>query len=35
MRNAYKIFVENFKGRDRSEDQNVDGRMIIVWISEK
>jgi hypothetical protein len=28
MRNAYRILVGNFKGRDHSKDLGVDGRII-------
>jgi hypothetical protein len=28
MRNAYKILVENLKGRSHSEDLGIDGRII-------
>jgi hypothetical protein len=29
MRNAYKILSENLKGRDHSDDQGVDGTIIL------
>jgi hypothetical protein len=29
MRNAYKIWSENLKGRDHEEDLGVDGRIIL------
>jgi hypothetical protein len=32
MRNAYKIWLENLKGRDHLEDLGVDGRIILEWI---
>jgi hypothetical protein len=32
MINAYKIIAQNLKGRDHSEDQGVDGRIILEWI---
>jgi hypothetical protein len=32
MRNAYKIFIGNPKGRDYSEDLGVDARIILEWI---
>jgi len=31
-RNAYKISVENLKGRNHSEDLGVDWRIILEWI---
>jgi hypothetical protein len=30
MRNAYKILVENLKGRDHSEDLSIDVKIILV-----
>jgi hypothetical protein len=35
MRKAYKIFVENLKGRDHSEDPYVNGKITLEWILEK
>jgi hypothetical protein len=32
IRNAYKVLVENLKGRDHSEDVGIDGRIILEWI---
>jgi hypothetical protein len=32
MRNAYKVLVENLKGRDYAENLGVDGRIILEWI---
>jgi hypothetical protein len=32
MRNGYSILVENLKGGDRSENLDVDGRIILEWI---
>jgi hypothetical protein len=32
MRNSYKIFVENLRGRDHSEDLGIGGRVILEWI---
>jgi hypothetical protein len=32
MSNAYKIWLENLKGRDHSEDLNENGRIILKWI---
>jgi hypothetical protein len=32
MRNLYKIWYENLKGRDHSEDRGIDGRIILEWI---
>jgi hypothetical protein len=32
MRNAYKILIENLKGREHSEDLGVDGKIILEWI---
>jgi hypothetical protein len=29
MKNAYKILVGSLKGRDHSEDEGVDGRIIL------
>jgi len=34
-RNAYKILVQNPKGRDYLEDVSVDGRIILDWILEQ
>jgi hypothetical protein len=31
MRNTFCILVENMKGRDHSEDIDVDGRIILTW----
>jgi hypothetical protein len=31
MKNAYKILVENLKGRDHSEDLKADGRIMLEW----
>jgi hypothetical protein len=31
-KNAYNILVENLKGRDYSEELNVDGKVILEWI---
>jgi hypothetical protein len=30
-----KFWLENFKGRDHSEDLSVDGKIILDWILEK
>jgi hypothetical protein len=30
--NAYKILVENLKGRDHSEDRGVDCKIILEWV---
>jgi len=30
--NVQKILVENLKGRDHSEDQDVDGKIILEWM---
>jgi hypothetical protein len=35
MRNAYEFWSENMKGRDHSEDQGVNERIIGKWISIK
>jgi hypothetical protein len=35
IRNAYKIWSENLKGRDHSEDLGVDGRIILERILRK
>jgi hypothetical protein len=35
MRNAYKILAGKPKGRDYSEDLNVQRRIILKWISQK
>jgi hypothetical protein len=35
MMNAYKILVENLKGRDHSKDMDVDGGIILEWILRK
>jgi hypothetical protein len=35
MRNAYKFWSENLKGRDHSEDLGVDREIILEWILEK
>jgi hypothetical protein len=36
MRNSYKFFwSENLKGRDHSEDLDVDGTIILEWILRK
>jgi hypothetical protein len=35
MRNAFKILVDNLKGRDHLEDLAVDGRIILKWILNK
>jgi len=32
MRNSYKIFVENLRGRDHSEDLGIGGRVILEWM---
>jgi hypothetical protein len=32
MRNAYRIVVENQKGRDHLEDLGIDGKIILEWI---
>jgi hypothetical protein len=31
MKNAYKFFVGNLKGRDHLEDLGVDRRIILEW----
>ena len=35
MRGAYKILVKKPEGRKHFEDPDVDGRIILKWISEK
>jgi hypothetical protein len=35
MRKAYRILVEDPKGKDKLEDLDIDGRIILVWIFEK
>jgi hypothetical protein len=35
MKNAYKISVGSFKGRDYLEDLGIEGRIILKWILEK
>jgi hypothetical protein len=35
MMNAYKIWSENLKGRDHSEELDVGGRLILEWFLEK
>jgi hypothetical protein len=35
MANAYKILLENLKGRDHLEDLGIDGRIILEYILEK
>jgi hypothetical protein len=35
MRNAYKIWWENLKGRDRIEELGGDGETILNWIFEE
>jgi hypothetical protein len=32
IRHAYKVLVENLKGRDNSENLGVDGRIVLEWI---
>jgi hypothetical protein len=32
MRNAYKVWLENLKGGNNSEDLGVDGVIILGWI---
>jgi len=32
MRKAYKILLENLKGRDHFEDIGMDAKMILEWI---
>jgi hypothetical protein len=32
MRNAYKFWLGNLKGRDHAEDLGIDGRIILDWI---
>jgi hypothetical protein len=32
IRNAYKYWTENLKGRDNSEDLGIDERLILEWI---
>jgi hypothetical protein len=32
MRNAYKFWSENLKGRDLSEDLGEDGRITLEWV---
>jgi len=32
MRNAYKFWSENLKGRDHLEDLSTDGKIILEWI---
>jgi hypothetical protein len=34
-RNAYKIWSENMKGRDHSEDLGIDRSIILKWILEE
>jgi hypothetical protein len=31
MRNSYKIFVGNLKGRDHVKDLGIDGKIILEW----
>jgi hypothetical protein len=31
MRNIYKFWSENLKGKDQTEDLDVDGRIILEW----
>jgi hypothetical protein len=35
MRNTYKIWSENIKGRDHMEDIDMDGRIMLKWIFRK
>jgi hypothetical protein len=35
MRNAYKIWSENLKARDHSEDLGIDGKIILECITGK
>jgi hypothetical protein len=35
VRNAYRFWSDNLKGRDHLEDLGVDGRIILEWILEK
>jgi hypothetical protein len=35
LKNAYKILFEKGEGRDRSEDQSEDRRIILKWIEGK
>jgi hypothetical protein len=35
VRNAYKVWSENLKGKEHSQDLGVDGRIILDWITEK
>jgi hypothetical protein len=32
MRSAHRFLSENLKGRDHSEDMDVDGTIILQWI---
>jgi hypothetical protein len=32
MRNAYRILLENLKGRDHAENLGVDGKITLEWI---
>jgi hypothetical protein len=34
-RNAYEIFVEKLKVRDREEDLDIGGRIILNWIIQR
>jgi len=34
MRNTHRIWFENLKGRDHSEDKDVDGKIILKYILE-
>jgi hypothetical protein len=35
VKNAYKFWSENLKGRGHSEDVSANGRMILKWILEE
>jgi hypothetical protein len=34
MKNTYKFWLKNLKGRDHSEDLDVDRKIILEWILE-
>jgi hypothetical protein len=35
MRGAYRVLVKNLREKDRLEDSDLDGRIILKWIFEK